>query len=378
MWRFLLNWPYLCISVFNRYMQVIRFSHQAPRIHQELRRRVNQYFQETGKKQTGNWSLYLKSALLLSAVVFFYIHLVFFTPAAWLAILESVLLGFAVSMVGFNVMHDGAHGSFSPYKWLNEMAGHSVNFLGANIFMWKTKHNTVHHTFTNIEGVDDDIDAGVFLRLSPEQKWHRLHKYQYLYFPFVYAMLYLFWVFFTDYKKYFTGKVGVIPIQKMEWYEHINFWGFKLFFIGAFVAFPIYMVGFVPWLVGFLIFSFTTGIVLSMVFQLAHTVEDTAFPVPDDAARMEDEWAVHQLRTTANFANGKRWVLWVTGGLNYQIEHHLFPNISHIHYPAISRIVRDVCKEYQLPYVEYPKFREAVMSHIRHLREMGQYRQLAG
>jgi linoleoyl-CoA desaturase len=117
---------------------------------------------------------------------------------------------------------------------------------------------------------------------------------------------------------------------------------------------------------------------LSIVFQLAHTVEDTSFPVPDDAARIEDEWAVHQLRTTANFANGKSWVLWFTGGLNYQIEHHLFPNISHIHYPAISRIVRDVCKEYQLPYVEYPKFSQAVMSHIRHLREMGQSRQLAG
>lgn len=358
-------------------MQVVRFSHKAPKIHQELRRRVNQYFQETGKKQTGNWSLYLKSALLLSAVLFLYVHLMFFTPPTWLSIIECMLLGVAVSMVGFNVMHDGAHGSFSPYKWLNEMAGLSVNFLGANIFMWKTKHNTVHHTFTNIDGVDDDIDARPFLRLSPEQKRYKIHRYQYLYFPFIYALLYIFWVFFTDYKKYFTGKVGVIPIQKMHWYEHLIFWGFKVFFAVAFVALPIYLLGFLPWLIGFLVFSFTTGLVLSLVFQLAHTVEDTAFPMPDDASRMEDEWAVHQLRTTANFANGKRWVLWVTGGLNYQIEHHLFPNISHIHYPALSKIVREICAEYQLPYVEYPKIRQAVMSHIRHLKHMGQRDDLA-
>jgi linoleoyl-CoA desaturase len=353
-------------------MQVVRFSHGIPNIQQELRRRVNLYFQQSGKKQTGNVGLYMKSLFLVSCVVFLYTHLVFFTPVAWLAILESVLLGLAIALVGFNVMHDGAHGSFSPYKWLNEMAGLSVNFLGANIFMWKTKHNTVHHTFTNIDGVDDDINAEPFLRLSPNQKRNRMHKYQHIYFPFVYALLYFFWVFYTDYKKYFLGRVGVIPIQKMNALNHIIFWGFKLFFIMAFIVLPIVKLGFLPWLTGFLIFGTTAGIVLSIVFQLAHTVEHTSFPEPDEKLRMEDEWAVHQLRTTANFANGKDWVLWLTGGLNYQIEHHLFPNISHVHYPEISKIVRSTCEEFNLPYHEYPKIHQAVFSHVKHLKTLGQ------
>jgi linoleoyl-CoA desaturase len=352
-------------------MQVIRFSQQTPTVYQELRSRVNQYFQENNIRQTGNFSLYLKSAILLLSVIGLFIHLVFFTPVWYVALLECALLGVAVALVGFNVMHDGAHGSFSPYKWLNELAGLSVNFLGANIFMWKTKHNTVHHTFTNIEGVDDDIDASVFLRLSPEQKRLKIHKYQYLYFPFVYALLYFFWVFFSDYKKYFTGKVGDYPLQKMTLRNHLVFWGFKLFFILTFVALPIYTIGFLPWLIGFSVFGMVTGVVLSLVFQLAHTVEDTAFPMPNEQNRLEDEWAVHQLRTTANFANGKNWVLWFTGGLNFQIEHHLFPHISHVHYPKISKIVREVCEKYNLPYVEYPEISQAVRSHVKHLKNLG-------
>jgi linoleoyl-CoA desaturase len=87
--------------------------------------------------------------------------------------------------------------------------------------------------------------------------------------------------------------------------------------------------------------------------------------------KVEDEWAVHQLKTTANFATKSKFVSWFTGGLNFQIEHHLFPHISHIHYPAISEIVKDVCKEYNIHYIEYPKVRLAVASHVAHLREMG-------
>lgn len=354
-------------------MIVPKFLNPSNSFHAELRKRINEYFTEIKAKPTGNYKLYTKAIILVTSFIAVYVHLVFFTsPYLLLNLFECMVLGALTSAIGFNIMHDGAHGSFSQQKWLNELAGLSLNVLGANVFMWKTKHNVVHHTFTNIEGMDDDINAKPFLRLCDTQKHYWIHRFQHMYFLMAYSLLYLYWIFFTDYRKYFTKKVGEMPIKKMSAGEHFSFWGFKALHLILFVVIPIYTVGFKFWLIGFLTYGLFAGIVLSIVFQLAHTVSDTHFPTPDaKTGKVEDEWAVHQLKTTANFATRNKIVSWFTGGLNFQIEHHLFPHISHIHYPAISRIVQEVCREYNIPYIEYPKVRLAVASHISHLRDMG-------
>jgi linoleoyl-CoA desaturase len=135
---------------------------------------------------------------------------------------------------------------------------------------------------------------------------------------------------------------------------------------------PIYMVGFVPWMVGFLIASMVTGFVISIVFQLAHTVEHTDFPMPEaDTNKIENEWAIHQIQTTANFATRNKVISWLVGGLNFQIEHHLFPKVSHIHYPAISKIIKQTCEDFNIRYMEYPKMTQAIASHASYLRRMG-------
>lgn len=301
-----------------------------------------------------------------------YVHLVFFTPATWLAIIDCIVLGGLTASIGFNIMHDGAHGSFSKYKWMNKIAGASLNFLGANIFMWNSKHNVIHHAYTNIDGIDDDIDARPFLRMCKSQKQYKIHRYQHIYFGLTYSLLYLYWIFFTDYEKYFTRKVGNMPLPPMKLMDHVSFWGFKLIHAVIFIAVPIYMVGFMPWLIGFAVYGMFAGLVLAMVFQMAHTVEGTHFPLPDKTTnKLEDEWALHQLKTTANFATGNKLISWLVGGLNFQVEHHLFPKISHIHYPAINKIIKQTCAEYGFPYLEYPRLRLAVASHIAHLRELG-------
>lgn len=352
-------------------MATPKFAAHAQTFHAELRRRINEHFQQTGTPTTGNAQLYLKAIILVSGFIAVYVHLVFFTPPGWLAILECLLLGGLTAGIGFNVMHDGAHGSFSRHNWVNDLAGMTVDFLGASVYMWKTKHNTVHHTFTNIEGVDDDIEAGPLLRLSGSQKHYFIHRYQHFYFWITYSFLYFYWVFASDYKKYFTGRVGIVPIRKMTVRDHITFWSFKVIHLLLFIALPIYQVGFLPWLIGFLVFGSFAGFVLSIVFQLAHTVSDTAFPrATQPANQIEEEWAVHQLRTTANFATRNKVISWFTGGLNYQIEHHLFPKISHIHYPAISKIIRQACEDYDIRYIEYPKMRLAIASHWMYLRSL--------
>lgn len=343
-----------------------------PSFHAELKARINNYFKETGKKPTGNAVLYSKAIILLVAFVSLYVHLVFFTPAAWLALLECVLLGGVVSAIGFNIMHDGGHGSFSTNKVLNEVAAFSLEVLGGSSFMWNMKHNVIHHAYTNIDGVDDDIDIQPWMRMSSTQPKYRLHKYQHIYFWILYALLYILWVFVMDFQKYFKARIGAMPLKKMTAWDHIVFWSFKVFYLFLFVVLPIYQLGFVSWLVGYLVFGIVTGLVISIVFQLAHTVEHTHFPMPNEATgKMEDEWAIHQLKTTANFAPRNKLISWFVGGLNFQVEHHLFPKISHVHYPHISRIIKQTCQEFGVPYIEYPKMRHAVASHVAFLKEMG-------
>lgn len=353
-------------------MSSLKFSNTPNSFHSELKRRISDYFEEVGKSTSGNYKLFIKAVILMVCFAFIYIHLVFFTPPVLWQILESILLGGVVAAIGFNVMHDGAHGSFSKYKWVNSLAAFSLNILGGNSFMWNMKHNVIHHAFTNVDGVDDDIDIQPWMRMSSTQKKYRLHKYQHLYFWILYSLLYLFWIFILDYQKYFKAKVGNVPLKKMKLSDHFVFWGFKVFHLFLFIALPVYMVGFSSWLISFLIFTCVAGFVLSVVFQLAHTVEHTAFPMPDKLTnKMEDEWAIHQIKTTANFATRNKVVNWLVGGLNFQIEHHLFPKISHIHYPAISKIIKQACIEYGIKYIEYRRVRHALASHVSYLRQMG-------
>ncbi|HEY8387687.1 MAG TPA: acyl-CoA desaturase [Parasegetibacter sp.] len=353
-------------------MSTPKFPVVTPSFHSELKKRVNKYFEETGTSTTGDARLFSKAVILFLTLVAVYVHLVFFPSPVWVSVLECLLLGGLVSAIGFNVMHDGAHGSFSKHKWMNQMAAFSLNILGGSSFMWNVKHNIIHHAYTNVDGVDDDIDVKPWMRMSSTQKKYPMHRFQHIYFWVLYSLLYLFWIFVSDYKKYFRGKVGEMPLKKMELKDHFIFWGFKALNLFLFVVLPITQVGFTNWLIGFLIFTGFAGLVLSIVFQLAHTVEHTSFPVADEVTgKLEDEWAIHQIKTTANFATDNKLVSWLVGGLNFQIEHHLFPKISHVHYPEISRIIRQACADFGIEYVEYPKVRHAVASHISFLKQMG-------
>lgn len=349
-----------------------KFATVTKSFHTELKKRINSYFKETGKSATGDARLYTKAIILFSSFIFLYIHLVFFTPPTVWAILEAVLLGCVVAGIGFNIMHDGAHGSFSNKKWLNNAAAFSLNILGGSHFMWNMKHNVIHHAYTNVDGVDDDIDIKPWMRMSTTQPKYAMHRYQHVYFWFLYSMLYIFWIFILDYQKYFKKKIGVMPLKKMDLSDHLVFWGFKLLHLALFVALPIYILGLAEWAIGFSVFAIVAGLVISVVFQLAHTVEHTHFPMPDEVTnKLEDEWAIHQLKTTANFAPESKIINWYVGGLNFQVEHHLFPKISHIHYPAISKIIKQTCQEFGIPYLEYPKMSQAVVSHVNFLKQMG-------
>ncbi len=348
-----------------------KFPKVNPSFHSVLKQRVNDYFEQNNISPTGGWRLFTKGLLLFGMLATTYLVLLIVQPAAVYAILLCVLMGLLIAAIGFNIMHDGSHGSFSKYGFVNKLAALTLNMLGGSSFMWNQKHNVIHHAYTNVHDVDDDLDAGILMRMSVHQKKLGLHRLQHFYFWFLYCLLYLFWIFYSDFRKYFSGKIGAVPLKKMSVMDHVYFWIGKVLFASVFMIIPIYEFGFVDWLLGFLAMTCVAGFVLSIVFQLAHTVEDTAFPLANEVSgKMEDEWAVHQLKTTADFATRNKFVSWFVGGLNFQVEHHLFPRVSHIHYPAINRIVKQACAEYKVTYIEYRSVGKAILSHMFYLRSL--------
>jgi linoleoyl-CoA desaturase len=350
------------------------FSKTPPVFFQRLREVTEAYFKENNLRKTGDGRLYRKTVILVMALAALYVALVFFTPASpWLALGLCALMGVVVASVGFNVMHDGAHGSYSSRKWVNELMGHSLNLLGGSVHFWKLKHNVNHHTFTNIEGLDDDIDIKPFVRVHAGQPRYWFHRFQHIYGLLLYGLTYLFWIFYNDLKKYFTGKIADnTPMKPLSLKEHLVFWATKLSYVLIFLLLPMYFAGVVPTLVGYGVMVFVTGLCIAVVFQLAHVVEHAEFVDPrTDGEEVQSEWAVHQLATTANFATQNKIWNWLFGGLNFQVEHHLFPKISHVHYPEINKRLKQVCAEFNVKYREFPTLRSALWSHLAYLRQAG-------
>jgi linoleoyl-CoA desaturase len=352
-------------------MAKVSFKNHPQPFYQSLKSSVDQYFQSRNLKKTGNWRLYAKTAILIPMALAIYVFLLAGHYPAWLGLSLSFVLGLTLVGIAFNVMHDACHGSFSSHKWVNNVLSLTMNALGSNATIWKMKHNILHHTYTNIDGLDDDIAKSPVLRHCESQPWKRFHRFQHIYMFAVYSLSTILWLLLTDNMKYFSRKI-VSTEMKMSTSEHILFWSSKLLYLFFYAALPIWIVGFLPWLAGYLVVNLTMGLTLAVVFQLAHVVEKTTFEKAGEApVLINQEWAVHEILTTADFAPGNKLITWFVGGLNYQIEHHLFPRISHIHYPAISRIVREECRKFNLPYNYYPKMRQAVASHIRVMRRLG-------
>lgn len=354
-------------------MAKITFSNRNNDFYQSLKSSVEEYFVNNKIKRTGDWRLFSKTIILVSAAIAMYIVLITASVNAWIALLLCMLLGFTLASVGFSVMHDANHGSYSTKPWLNDFLGLSLNAMGASSYFWKQKHNIIHHTYTNVDGIDDDIAKSPIIRQCESQKWVPAHKVQYLYLLPVYSLSTIFWIFIMDFKKYFSHKIYTTDAWKMNTKNHIIFWATKVLYLFFYVALPIYVWGFLPWFAGYMALNAVMGLTLSIVFQLAHVVENTEFEhVPlDETKHIETAWAEHQVKTTANFAMGNKIVSWFVGGLNFQIEHHLFPKVSHVHYPAISKIVMQKCKEFNLPYNKYDTMTEAVASHFRVMKYLG-------
>lgn len=336
-----------------------------------LRERVAEYFSAENKSERDQPAMYVKTLVLFIWFIGSYAILVFAPVPFWGRILAAVSLAFAAAGIGFSVMHDAGHGAYSKRPWVNKVAFFALDFLGGSSYLWNVKHNILHHSFANIDGHDDDIDIGLLGRLSPEQEYRHFHRFQHIYIWFLYGMMTAKWHLYDDFNKLSRGKIGPRKIPSMSRGDKVIFVAGKLLFVTYAFVVPSLIWG-IWWTLAFYLFaSFVQGVLMGTTFQLAHCVEEAQFPVPNEGARLEHDWATHQVLTTVNFAPRNRLMSWYVGGLNFQIEHHLFPRISHIHYPALSKIVEQTCQDFGLPYRVNRSTRAGIASHFRWLRRLG-------
>lgn len=338
-----------------------------------LRERVNAYFKDNNISTYANTEMIVRSVLIVIAWVgtYFLLLLGNFTFGISLAI--WAILGALIALVSVNIGHDAIHGAYTKKKWLKDLLCHSFNINGASAYMWKISHNHAHHNYTNIHGHDEDIAPGDFLRISPTTKLRGFHRFQRFYAFFFYTFATFSWVFAKDYIQFFQNKINNYDGHDHPRREYFLLFLYKIINYSIYLVIPLIVLPYTwPQIVaGYLIMHAVSGFYLAIIFMLAHAVEEVHFPLADEEGVVKDDWIVHQMYTTANFATRSWLAGFLTGGLNTQIEHHLFANICSVHYRSISKIVKQTSEEYNVPYFDIPSFGAAIASHYRFLKNIG-------
>ena len=356
--------------------QTVKFVSKQHDFFTTLNQRVNEYFKSSNISRNANFSMVLKTIVMFA---------LYFVPYALIIsglyynllgfYMLNVVMGIGLAGIGMSVMHDANHGAYSNKPWLNDLLGYSLNLVGGNAFNWKVQHNVLHHTFTNIEGVDEDITPRGVLRFSPHTAWKPFHRFQFIYAWFFYGLLSFVWIVFKDYGRLARyDKDGLVKKQRTNiWKEWSILIASKVFYYAYMIGIPMLVLPFTWWqiLLGFFTMHYVAGFILAVIFQPAHVVDGTEYPLPDEGGNIYNTWAIHQLHTTTNFAQNNRILSWYVGGLNYQVEHHLFSNVCHVHYKKLSAIVKQTAEEFGHPYKTKKRFRDAMKGHLIILKELG-------
>ena len=343
----------------------------------ELRQEVSEYFKTRNVSKHGNTQLAIKT------VIMFLIYLLPYTlmmtgvvTNIWAIFSMWVIMGIGMAGMGMGVMHDAGHGAFSKHKKINKILGATLYILGGFPPNWQQQHNRKHHTYTNITGADEDIapPAGI-LRFSPHEKRTKIHKYQYIYAWFFYGLMTLSWAIMKDFKQLRGYQKRNTVLAGKESYSvlYAKMIAGKLLYFGIFLVLPIIVLP-IAWywtVLFFVIAQFICGFILGIVFQTAHVMPTSQYPLPDESGKIQHDWAVHQLLTTADYAPKNKILSWYVGGLNFQVEHHLFPQISHVHYSKLAPIVKKTAKKYNMPYHVNKSFWTALFQHAKMLKQLG-------
>jgi linoleoyl-CoA desaturase len=352
-------------------MEKIRFlAEPTDGFYNTLRQRVHLYFKEKKLNRFAN-STAIAKALLFSSI-FISLYLVILTVRMPLPVFFACwfVMGSFILFSAMSIVHDSAHNSFSSKKWVNQVLLRFANLAGGDGYMYKYKHTVSHHAYNNIPGIDIDLEQSGIVRVTPYTKSSPGHKYQYWYMKILYPFYILFWVLVRDFKYYRLKKIGLAKTNHKSF--HWNFlFASKLFYIYYLVVLPCMILPYPVWVIlsGFIIMQLGAGVVAIFALLSNHVVEDSLFVIPDKNGLIPCSWGEHQLRTTDDYSPDSKFISFMFSGLNHHVAHHLFPNYCHVHYPAITKLVRATANEFGLRY-RYNSITGGLQSHFRLLRKL--------
>ncbi len=355
----------------------IKFSSQDnPDFSIDLKEKVKDYFEENNISKYGNISIVMKSIFMISLYFIPYVLMlsgvIYSIPGIFVC---WVIMGIGMAGVGMVLMHDANHRTFSKKPGINTLLSKSLFLLGGFPPTWQYQHNTLHHGFTNIDGHDEDIDPMFLLRFSPHKPLRKIHKFQHWYAWFLYGLLTINWITIKEFKQLIIYKKRNVSLSNTKKYNQlfVDLILSKILYYIIFLVIPLVVLP-IAWywiVIFFLAMHFVSGLIFSTIFQTAHVMPTSAYPLPDENGNIETDWAIHQLSTTSDYSPKSKIFSWLIGGLNYQVEHHLFPNISHVHYKNLSCLVQTTAQKHNLPYNVQSNFFLAVRSHIKMLKILG-------
>lgn len=338
-----------------------------------VKKRVDQYFSENNISKNANTQMVVKTILVMGLFYGSYALIISGQFSLGMMWFFSFLMGVGMAGIGFSVSHDALHGAYSSNNKINRALGFTFDLMGTNAYIWKITHNIIHHTYTNIHEHDEDLEIAGFIRLSPHSVHKPIHRFQHILAFFAYSLATIFWVFIKDYKKFLKPNIGPYNNKDHPLSEWIILFATKGLYYFYMLVLPLLLLD-ITWIhlvIGFLTLHITAGVIFGLIFQLAHVVEETDHPLPDEENMIDEHWLIHEMVTTNNFARNNKALCWFVGGLNFQIEHHLFPKICSIHYPDISPIVERTAHEFDIPYNHHETFLKAFASHYRTLKKFG-------
>jgi len=332
-----------------------------------LLRRIDAALAERGR-DAGRTAAWLFAAWLVAWFITFAAALALLSAGTWWSLaLVPALAGIAL-ILSLGFMHEGSHRSIAgPRSLVNRLASHVLSLFGVSPAIWRLQHVINHHTHTNVPGADPDIEGGPFFRFHAGQTYHPWQRLQHLYAPVLYSLLVLQWIWFSDIYDVLSNRYQ--QDRRTRWRLAVEIVAIRCVHILMWFVLPLAL-GADPLMLVILYVALwcIVGLVLSLVFQAAHVGSEQIFP--SETAGPEDQVA-HQLETTADFAPQNRLLTALLGGLNLQVEHHLFPHIHHRHLPIVHRELQSELAERGLRVQVYPSFTAAVAAHFAHLRRLG-------
>lgn len=367
------------MSAITEELKPIRFSQKiGADFNGTLKKRVRDYFKDNNISRFANANMVFKTIFMISLYFTPYFLMVLgVVTNPWLITLCWAIMGFGIAGIGLSIMHDANHGAYSKNEKVNFWIGRVLNVVGGFAPTWNIQHNVLHHSYTNIFGHDEDVSPPIsLLRFSPQDKYRKIQRFQFIYAWFFYGLMTLSWITNKDFSQLFRYKrLGLTKTENEKFGRLLTELILtKVIYYAYILVIPILVMDVAWWTIplGIILMHFIAGIILAAIFQPAHVVNETSFPVQDANSSIENNWAIHQLQTTSNFAPKSTFFYWFVGGLNYQVEHHLFPNICHVHYKALSKIVKETAREFGVPYYSEPTFASALGNHVRMLKKLGQ------